>query len=348
MDETIEQFEKDLHSEKGLDVLKERINNYYVSLTHIKDLNKLRRRYDPEFLHSDEFESDIFVRTINGFLWDELDAKKLFKLFDIFVENGEVFKNFRIMMSVFTTMFAKSELSFYIIVASYIDKKTWRNIYEESRELLRAYPDYEEIAIIGLYSCVKLVPFFFTQREVLWMEDKVLTTFGTLENPAFPERHIFYGRKLDVNGQIDGERIQVQNGRESLESGDIAPEYWDTIWLLADVNPFEFSERQIDNGPTHTERDNASLDFIYKEMMRRFEEAKKRLLRRKCVDEVIEYMLGVIPLGLPVYINYEIAYFTLDCVREGIVTQFHVMRIVQRVVNALRNARAHNENLSKK
>lgn len=55
-------------------------------------------------------------------------------------------------------------------------------------------------------------------------------------------------------------------------------------------------------------------------------------------------MLGMVSRDLPVYLNYEIAFFTLDCVGEGILSQFHVMQIVSRVVNALRNSRSRNVN----
>lgn len=309
----------------------------YHYRNQLGNLNRLRRQ--------DDLDRDFFLRIIFEVSKDYIeDASRLLKIFDFFVEDGEIFSDARSLISIFTNMFIHNDFLFYIIIASLIHRVTWRAIHDVAMSLYRR-PDYEEILVVGLFSCLKLAPDVFTADEKTRMREIITQTFNVQQIPPMlptnTERFIVYVRNTNAEGEIVDEEIGVADGDEITSAfvARVDTQRWNEVLSIVEMDPFEYNERQFSGEMTCGSEERVA--FLEREMRARFERAKRILetKRRRCTREFTEFMLGMGPLDLPVYLNYEIAFFTLDCIRDGIITQFHAMQIVQRIVNVLRNAR---------
>lgn len=330
----------------------------FVELLSSGDINRVRDevlvsgRYHTPFLANldrlqrrNDLDRDFFLRVVLAFeenTWTMQQVEFLFAIFDVFVEDGRLFKNPRKLLAIFYNMFWHNDLLFYVIVASYVSKQTWRLIYEETMAL-HERPGFEEIFVVGLYSCLKMGNYFFTFNEGVHMAVLIRTTFMQEYTIRNTNRFIVFVRDVNLLGEAMREEIGVAAGEEVIDQrvDSVDTTNWDQVLSIVDMNAFEYNQRQF--------REELSADpeintFIVVQLQRRFDEAKKRLDRPQCVDEFIDYMLGMVSLNLPVYLYYEISLFALECVRNGTLSQFNAMQIVSRVVALLRNARLRRGN----
>jgi len=191
----------------NLAVVRENVfSNEYGRWSILDNLNMLRK--NPDEHHKDYFLRILFALIDESPENENYNAKFLLDSFDIFVEEGSIFKNPKKMMSVFTSMFQKNNLIFYPIVASYINGRTWRGIHEEAMSLLHR-PDYEEIVVIGLFSCLKLAGGYFSEAEKTEMTTIIEETFDMSVFGRDPsvfdgtERFIVYVRNHDYGDDND-------------------------------------------------------------------------------------------------------------------------------------------------
>jgi len=256
----------------------------------------------------------------------------LLDAFDVFVQDGRIFRDHVAMWQMFAHMLIYGRVGFLTAIASYINAPTWRNIYNYAMQhySVRIGGEYDELVLV---MCLKFAPYLFTpaeQRAIInWINGQFV-----MDDVDYAERFAAYVLHFNAANpsEIEKENILVADGKE-FDVEEFLDMEWDRRTSIVDIDPRAYNKRFLKE---MTKANNAFHEktILIAGLRKLFKQARKRF----CARELFEQMLAVIGLNLPVFLNYDLTRLTIDCVGTGVLSQFEAMQIIGRVAVAQRNA----------
>jgi len=340
------------------------INNRYAPITFMGDLEVYRA-------HREAYDEDLFFRII--FSLERYRPEFVQGVLETFFTYRPFIEDARVLITVFTRMFAHSRLEFYVILASYINARTWRSIYRESLAMLdEASGDFRELGTIGLFTCLNMADFHFTYDEQILMTRGIRDEFDieNFDQHVDSTQFIIYAysfrtrqRRSDNRAMmVRDEKIGMADGEPITETyiGDLEVDSFDHLGSLLNFDALKYSRRQLialsgdedddeyyddeDDDADDDDNDDANDDNA-KTMNRKirkqpepdkqkrsqmflamFAAARKRLCRK----ELFEQVLAMANINLPVYLQKDLGMLTINCLRNGVITEWEMMQEIGR------------------
>lgn len=301
------------------------------------------------------FDHDLFLHFAMPLVRDTVDPEFIIAGLDLFMRQANITTSPQKLLRIFTRLFARNDLLMYAVIASYISHRgTWRAMFDIAKALV---DDDSETTAVGLFTCWKFGGVYFTSSEKNFMERRIRNLFdvNNIDEEIGRSQFIVYLTKTGTPTEPPEQDIAVADSHPMLDDyiAGFHPSEYDQVLSLADMNPFVFIERELELGdserefdPPETKEERERRHHFVELLTKRHRRAAKILCRR----ELISQMLAMSSIDISMYLNYEIAAFSIDCVRDNVLTQYDAMRVIERVKRARHNAivRAESEIASKK
>lgn len=294
------------------------------------------------FGQHDLLSYDLFMKIVfsrGKMISDDTEARQahIFKMFDVFVEDGRIFRNHIMMWQVLAHLILYYP-SFLVIVASHIDAETWRNILDyvilhRSEDLGNVYDEMSMVA------CLQFNGFAIDENDKRDLTNW-LAPFSDVDDVAYNERTAIYVYNTNLDGKVAQESVLAAQGKEFDE--DEMQEWAAQDSILA-IDLREYNRRTIEI----EKRDDVGViqrNFFNTEITKRFKAALKRL----CKKELVEFMLGSSAMDLiggeiHSHVYSEIAQFAIDCLKNGTLSLFEIIQTIDKIKVSIRNVRRRHE-----